>query len=144
MLLAALNDGPYNVVYLLHIVSILLGAGAAFLAPIAAVKARNAGVADTFDGVARELVAPGLLAAGVFGAALVGMSSDFYDFGQTWLSIGGFFWIVAVAAGALAFPPSFASFLPDMSDKKPMLSGIMHLSLAIMLILMVWKPGSPF
>ena len=144
MILAELNDGPYNVVYLLHIISVILGTGAAFVLPVLTVRARAAGVNPRFVDEAIGLVlAPSLLIAGVFGGALVGMSSDAYDFGQAWLAIGGLVWIVAVAAAALAYPPSFVS-LPDMSDKKPMLTGILHLSLAVMLVLMTWKWGSPF
>ncbi len=144
MLLAALNDTPYDIVYLLHIISVILGTGAAFVVPVIAVKMRGAGQdSKPLDEAAASLMAPSLLAAGVFGGALVGMSDDFYDFGQTWLAIGGVVWLVAVAAAAFAFPPSWSP-LPDMSDKKPMWSGILHLSLAVQLLLMTFKWGSPF
>ncbi len=45
-----------------------------------------------------------------------------------------------MVAAALAYPPSFVN-LPDMSARKPVLSGILHLSLAVMLVLMTWKFG---
>lgn len=141
MLLAAIDDTPYNIVYLLHLISVILGTGAAFALPVLTVKARQAGAPDDFVGDAMgTIMAPSLLAAGVFGGALVGMSDDVYDFSQTWLAIAGAVWLVSVVAAALAYPPSFVN-LPDMSDKKPMLTGLLHLSLAVMLLLMTWKWG---
>jgi hypothetical protein len=142
MTFAAYGDGAYNVVYLLHIISIIVATGAAFILPIVASRTAASGQSTAVvDGVTAAVLAPSLVAAGVFGGALVGLSSDVYDFSQAWLSIGGFFWIVAIAAAALAFPPSYSP-LPDMSDKLPMLNGILHLSLAIMLVIMTWKFGA--
>lgn len=143
MILAAVNDTPYDIVYLLHIISVILGTGAAFFVPIVAVRMRKAGQdSRVLDEAAASVLAPSLLAAGVFGGALVGMSDDVYDFGQTWLAIGGVVWLVAVAAAAIAFRPSWSP-LPEMPDKQAMFSGILHLSLAVMLVLMTFKWGSP-
>jgi uncharacterized membrane protein len=141
MLLAAINDTPYDIVYLLHIIAVIVGTGAAFVVPVIAVRVRAAGQ-DTkaMDEAAASVMAPALLAAGVFGGALVGMSDDVYDFSQTWLALGGLVWLIAVGAAALAFPPSWSP-LPDMSDKKAMWSGMLHLSLAAMLLLMTFKWG---
>jgi len=141
MTFAAYGDGAYNVVYLLHMISIIAATGAAFILPIVASRTAAAGQSPAVvDSIAAAVLAPSLLAAGVFGGALVGMSSDVYDFGQTWLSIGGFIWIVAIGAAAFAYPPSYLP-VPDMSDKKPMFSGILHLSLALILVIMTWKFG---
>lgn len=141
MILAAIGDGPYDFVNLLHIISVILGTGTAFLAPVVAVQARKSG-GDTraFDAAASTIMAPALFAAGIFGGALVGMSDDVFDFGQAWLSIGGLVWLIAVGAAAVAYPPSYVK-LPDMSDKRQAITGVLHLSLALMLILMIWKPG---
>ncbi len=140
MLLAAVNDDPYNVVYFFHIVTVIIGTGAAFVAPVMAARARGTGAEGPVEEGAAMLMSPALLLAGIFGGALVGLSDNSYDFGQTWLALGGLLWIVAVVAAALAYPPSFVN-LPDMSARKPMLSGILHLSLAVMLVLMTWKFG---
>ncbi len=141
MLLAAVGDDPYNIVYFFHIVSIIVGTGAAFVVPVIAARVRSVGgTADVVETAGATLMAPGLLVGGIFGGALVGLSDGRFDFGQTWLALGGLIWIVAVVAAALAYPPSFVN-LPDMSDRKPMLSGILHLSLAVMLVLMTWKFG---
>ena len=94
MLIAAINDTPYDIVYLLHIISVILGTGAAFVVPFVAGRARRAGADITaFDDAIASILAPSLLATGVFGGALVGMSDDVYDFSQTWLAIAGPVWL---------------------------------------------------
>lgn len=142
MLIAAVDDGPYHVVYLLHIVTVIFGVGGALLGPVFATRARLDGYPYRFvDDVLAWVVAPGLLAAGVFGAALVGMSSDVYGFDQTWLSIAGAVWLVATAVSALLYPLPMLS-LPDVGRRRALLSGLLHLSLATLLVVMVWKPGA--
>lgn len=141
MILAEIDDGPYNVVYLLHIISVIVGTGAAFVTPILAVKTRKAGGSDTaINEAAGVIMGPALLVSGLFGGALVGLSDDFYDFGQGWLAIGGLIWIIAVAAALVAYPPPYVNV--SLGDKQPMVSGILHLSLAAMLVLMTWKFGA--
>ena len=141
MTFAAINNHPYNIVLLLHLFSVILGTGAAFLVPALQVKYKKLGQSPevALQSFA-DIMSPSLLLGGVFGGALVGMSDDVYDFGQTWLAIGGALWILAVISAGLVFPPSFVN-LPDLSIKKSILSGILHLALAGMLVLMVWKPG---
>lgn len=138
---AAINDTPYDIVYLLHIISVIIGTGAAFVLPTVAARSAKAGIdTEPIDTALAQLLAPSLLATGVFGGALVGLSDDVYDFGQTWLAIAGPVWIIATGAAALAYPPSWSP-LPDWSDRKPMLTGVLHLSLSIMLVVMTFKWG---
>jgi len=142
MLFAEVGSFPYNLLNFFHIIGVILGAGAAFLAPVMAVQARKAkGSTAMFDNAAAMVMAPGLFAAGIFGGAMVGASSDQLNFDEAWLSIGSLVWILATVAAAFAYPPSYIK-LPDMSDKKPAITGVLHLSLAVILILMVWKPGN--
>ena len=139
MVTAAVNDNAYNIVLLLHLLSVIVGTGAAFLAP--ALLSREQKVSklgsSPMSSLLGNVMSPALLLGGVFGGALVGMSDDVYDFGQTWLAIGGGLWLLAVGSAALAFPPSFIT-LPDVTGKRALLYGVLHISLAVMLILMVW------
>lgn len=140
MILAKINDEAYNVVYLLHIISVIIGMGAAFITPILAVKTRKAGGSDiALNEAAGVVMGPALFLAGLFGGALVGMSDSVYDFGQVWLAVGGVLWLVAVGAALVAYPPSYV--LISVGDRRPMVSGVLHLSLAVMLVLMTWKFG---
>lgn len=142
MVFAEVGSFLYNLLNFFHIIGVIIGAGAAFLAPVMAVQARKSGsTTSTFDAVAAKVMAPGLFAAGLFGGAGVGASSDQLNFDEAWLSIGSLVWILTVAAAVLAYPPSYIK-LPDMSDKKPAFTGVLHLSLAVMLVLMIWKPGN--
>lgn len=142
MTLAAIGDTPYNIVLLLHLISVILGVGSAFLLPVGASRARRLGH-DTalFDGVIAAVLSPALLTAGVFGGALVGMSGDVFDFSQAWLAIAGPLWIVATAAGAFAAPPSFVRLPAISPDRVPMVNGVLHLSLSAILVVMIWQPG---
>lgn len=141
MITAAINDNSYNIVLLLHLISIILGTGAVFVTPVLIAKERQKLISPAIcEQVMGQLISPSLLLGGVFGGALVGMSNDVYDFGQTWLAIGGALWMIAVLCAVLVFPPTFVN-LPDFTIKKSILSGILHLALAGMLVLMVWKPG---
>ncbi len=145
-MIAAVGDTPYNIVHLVHMITVIIGTGLAFAAPVMAVQARRDGgkpMQDLIDSAASKLIFPMLAIAGVAGGALVGMSSDFYDFSQTWLSIGGAVWIVVLALVAAVYPPSYIQIFNLTDERKRMLGGMLHLALAVMLVLMVWKFGAP-
>jgi len=145
-MLAAVWDTPYNVVYLVHLLSIVLGVGMAFLAPVLTVRARREGnevVMAFVDSAASAVVFPALLVTGTAGGALVGMSSDFYDFQQTWLAIGGAVWMLTLALAAAVYPPSWLKVVTVGPELQQRLGAVLHLSLAFMLVLMTWKFGSP-
>ena len=145
-MLAAVWDTPYNIVYLVHIVSVIIGTGLAFTVPILAVQARRDGgkpMQELVDATASKLMFPAFMVAGIAGGAMVGMSSDFYDFGQTWLAIGGALWIIVLVLIAAIYPPSYLQVFNVPEDRKRMLGGILHLSLAVMLVTMTWKWGAP-
>lgn len=143
-MLAAIWDTPYNIVYLVHIVSVILGVGMAFIGPVMAVRARrSAGHAlqDLVNETAAAIMFPMFLIAGVAGGAMVGMSQDVYDFGQTWLAIAGALWLVILGLTAVIHPPAWLRLFNIGEDRKAMLGGILHLSLAVMLVVMTWKFG---
>ncbi len=143
-MIAALWDTPYNILYVVHIVSVILGVGMAFIAPMIAVRARRASghaLQEIVNETAAQIMFPMFMVAGIAGGAMVGMSNDFYDFGQTWLGIGGAIWLVILALTAAIYPPSWLRLFNIGEDRKAMLGGILHLSLAVMLILMTWKYG---
>lgn len=143
-MLAAIWDTPYNIVYLVHLVSVILGVGMAFIAPIIAVRARRTSgqaLQQLVNETAAGMMFPAFLIAGIAGGAMVGMSQDVYDFQQTWLAIAGALWIVILVLTAAIYPPSWLRLFNIGEDRKAMLGGILHLSLAVMLIVMTWKFG---
>ena len=143
-MIAAIWDAPYNILYLVHIFSVVLGVGMAFIAPMMAVQARRASgqaLADVVNETASKIMFPMFLVTGIAGGAMVGLSNDVYDFQQSWLSIGGAIWILVLALTAVVYPPTWLRLFNIGDDRKRMLGGMLHLSLALMLVLMTWKFG---
>ena len=143
-MIAAIWDTPYNILYLVHIFSVVLGVGMAFIAPMMAVQARRASgqaLADVVNETASKIMFPMFLVTGIAGGAMVGSSNDVYDFQQSWLSIGGAIWILVLALTAAVYPPTWLHLFNIGDDRKRMLGGMLHLSLALMLVLMTWKFG---
>jgi hypothetical protein len=143
-MIAAIWDTPYNILYLVHIFSVVLGVGMAFIAPMMAVQARRASgqaLADVVNETASKIMFPMFLVTGIAGGAMVGLSNDVYDFQQSWLSIGGAIWILVLALTAAVYPPTWLRLFNIGDDRKRMLGGMLHLSLALMLVLMTWKFG---
>lgn len=144
-MLAAVGDTPYNVIRLIHLVSVIIGTGLVFSAPVIAARARREtgrATQQVVDDAAATLVFPTLLVAGIAGGALVGLSDDFWDFSQTWLSVGGAVWFATLVLSAAVYPPSYLQIITVSDDRKRMLAGMLHLALAVMLVLMVWKFGA--
>ncbi len=143
-MIAAFQGTPYNILYLVHMSSVVLGVGMAFIAPIMAVRARrSAGQAleEVVNETASNIMFPMFLVAGIAGGALVGLSDDVYDFQQSWLSVGGAVWMLVLVLTAAVYPPSWLRLFTVGENRKQMLGGILHLSLAAMLVLMTWKFG---
>ena len=144
MIIGAIGDTPYNIVYAIHLFSVMLGTGMAFLAPYMAVKARREsgrGVQEFVDDAAAAIIFPSLLVAGCAGGALVGFSADAYDFQQTWLSVGGAIWMATLVFSVLAYPPRWLRLFNLTEERRRFVGGLLHVSLAIMLVLMTWKFG---
>ena len=145
-MLAAVGDTPYNILRLVHLFAVIVGTGLAFAAPVMATQARRDGgkqVQELVDATAARLIFPALLIAGVAGGALVGISDDFWDFGQSWLAIGGAVWVAVLALVLAIYPPPYLQVFNLAEPRRRMLAGALHLSLAMMLVLMVWKFGAP-
>ena len=121
----------------------------AFIAPMMAVQGRRASgqaLAELVNETASKIMFPMFLVAGIAGGAMVGLSGAdnaeaTYNFQQTWLSVGGAIWILVLALTAAVYPPSWLRLFNIGDDRKQMLGGILHLSLAVMLVLMTWKFG---
>lgn len=144
---------PYQLVYLLHIATVVVAFAAGFVHPrIGRLAASLPG--DAGGHVNRALVQgstmihfPALVLAGLFGSALVAMSDGIYEFSDSWISfaflvwfvmLGIFFFLVIPAQRALAADPADG----DAGKKFAMSGGIIHLLFLVMLVLMIWKPGS--
>jgi uncharacterized membrane protein len=152
VLIAAQNDFGYRLFLLLHILSIIVAFGPGFVWPVVAARLRKEGqpLGATLSkiqlGNNMRIHGPALVAAGVFGFALIGMSDKEWKFSQSWISIALVLWFVmlGVLFGLLAPAERKASQGDDAAEQRvAMFTGMLHVLLLLMLIDMIWKPGVP-
>lgn len=154
MLLPDLSSVGYKIVLLLHILFVVMAFGGLFAVPMLVRSTRAAGagtaVAEGMVAYLKRIAIPSLLAAGILGIGLVGLSkpdgSDqaVWSFSQGWVSASLAIWLVLVAVylvGLLPAERKVAAGDEAAGKRVPMFSGIMHLGLVVMLYLMLFKPG---
>lgn len=109
-----------------------------------------------------------IYAVPILGIALVGMSDKTWKFSQLWISLSFLLYIVGLALalglhlpnvkrmnalsrqlveggsrpGATSEPPPEAAELEARQKRAAALGGILNLVMMVILVLMVWKPGS--
>lgn len=145
-ILAAVGSTGYNIVLLLHILTVVIGFAPAWFIPM---MGRLAAKGDAEAGAQLEasilrFSLPGVALAGLFGFALAGMSEKAYSMSQTWLSIAAVLWIVLLAVIVLVARPAVKALASgDLAARGRVMAstGITHLVLIVMLYLMIFKPG---
>ena len=152
MLAVIRYEFPYQVVYLLHIVTIIVAFSAAFVHPrLGALGSRLPGdsarpLHQTIVDGSVKIHFPALVLAGLFGAVLVVLSDGIYDFAQLWISLAFLVWFAMLAVLFFLLIPAERALAAGAGDeprkKTAMYGGVLHLLLLVMLVLMVWKPGS--
>lgn len=165
------NSGGYIAMLVLHIVSAIIGFGAVMLNGFYAIESRNRKGAEglaiseanhkvTMIGLIFMLLVP------VFGLAMIGMSDSQWKFSQTWLvaaiplyvaamvvalavhlpnvnrMIGLQRELVTASPGAGGPPPQVAE-LEARGKRAAAMGGFLNLSIIMIVVLMVWKPGAP-
>lgn len=165
-----INSFAYNLVLLLHIICVIVGFGGVILNGVYAARAQqlppeqNLAVMEVNSFVSIKVAEVFIYLVPVFGLGLVGMSDDAFGFGQlwVWLSLVIYVLSLGVSHGALlptvkkmlavqremvaasppaGGPPPQAAQLEAMGKKVGGLSMVLHLSLVVILVLMIWKPG---
>lgn len=152
MLIASINDFGYRLFFLLHILSIVVAFAPNFVWPIVASQMRKDGQAvggplsKIQAATTTKIHGPALVAAGVFGFALIGLSDKAWKFSQSWISIAMVLWFVMVGVvfGLLAPAEKKAGQGNEAAEQRvAMFTGMLHILLLLMLIDMIWKPGVP-
>jgi uncharacterized membrane protein len=155
--LAVLGNDTFlqKALFLLHILSALVAFAPAFVWPIVNVQSRKAGTAvpGPVAGLAARntmtIHGPALALTGLFGILLVVSSASVgdekvFEFSQVWISAAFLVWfaMLGVVFG-LAFPAERTAAAGDATAaaRLGMFTGITHLLLLVMLVLMIWKPG---
>lgn len=173
MQLASTGFDPfYDLILFLHILTVVVGFGSAFVWPYLASQARAESPEISLFTSRISLAGANMLttmfiyAAGATGLILV-IIGDSWEFSQTWISIAFllYFAAIGVALGLhkpnlkamLALqeelaqgvpgkgnaPPPQAIELGERGKKAAMFGGILHLLFVLLLLDMVFKPGWP-
>lgn len=151
MILAAVRDDAYNVVLFVHLLSFLVAFAPAVINPLLAkYLRREAGdtTVATWAGFAAfytskvALGALGLLL--LTGIGMIFMSDEVWEFSQIWISLAFVVWIaIAGVVVAMILKGERQLAKGDMSAEGLVTKGgaIGTVLLAVMLYLMVFKPG---
>jgi len=156
MVLAALRDNAYNVVLLLHIISVIVAFAPAVANPLTEARLKADGGESSLVSYykaaganGRKVYFPALIVAGVFGGALIGMSKTggelVWKFEQTWIWLSILNWIVLcgiVSAVILPNEKKVAGGDVSAASKVAAGGGLATLLVIGQLYLMVFKPGA--
>ena len=151
VLAAGLDSGVYKLFLFLHIVAVV----AAF-APLVVQtpllrhleRSRRGDIPAVVGGLLgnnRRVHAPSLILAGFFGILLVAMSDDVWKFSQMWVSLAFLVWIAmnGVLHGVqLPAQRKLAKGDRSMQQRLDLADGILALLFLLMVVLMIWRPGS--
>lgn len=152
MVLAAVTDGLYRLLYLGHMLSFVVAFAPAVIHPI--LTAQTKGEGD--DGALRRQLRhqagngarihfPALIALGAFGLGMVLTSDEAWGFDQTWVSLAFLVWLATcgVISGML-LPAERKMAAGDAAAESTLARAgqIATLLLLVMLYLMIWKPGA--
>lgn len=140
MIVASVDSGVYKVLLLLHIVAIVAAFGPALLYPLLGRSRANKVAADTNQ----RISLPALVLAGVFGIGLIGSSDKMYKFSQAWVSAALVIWILLIVDCAALLRPALAGAADGDEravTRAGIFTGLLHLGLVVLLVLMIWKPG---
>ena len=172
MLIAAYRDDAYNVVLVLHILTVVVGLGTVFLNGVygAQIKAARGpeGLAIAEANLKVSKVAEWFIyAIPIFGIALVFMSDDVIEFDETWIWLSIVLYVVAmgISHGALypavkrmqvlmaemiagpppvGGPPPQAAEMEQLGKRVGAAGATLNLIVVVLIVLMVFKPGAEF
>lgn len=136
-----IEDTGFRIMYFLHILTVVV----AFAPTVVAVlPGGRDGTLGVLDRAGRQIYAPALILAGLFGILAI-VTSDVggvrqFEFDQTWISLAFVVWI---AMNGVYHALVLAGQRQNDDSKVNNGQAIMTVLLLIMLYLMIWKPGWP-
>jgi uncharacterized membrane protein len=169
--IAAYKSDVYDIVLVLHILCAIVGFGAVFLNGIYGQQAKarrgREGLAiSQANLLVSEVGSYFIYAVFVFGILLVLIGDNVFDFGQTWIWLSMLLFIAAlvVSLGLLrptvrrmhvlmeemiatgpsqAGPPPQAAEMEVLGKRLGIIGPALDLTMVVILVLMVFKPGGP-
>jgi small-conductance mechanosensitive channel len=160
----------YRLFFLLHILSAIIGFGGVILNGLYAQRARKRPPAEALAvvednaWVSMKVAEIFIYLTALFGLGLVGLSDKVWKFSQTWVWLAIVVYVVAIgishgllmprvkrlialmreiATGPapVGGPPPQAGELAKIGPQIGGISMVLNLSLVVILVLMIWKPG---
>lgn len=155
---AALGDTSYDVVLVLHVLSVIVAFAPAIAHPLTGAQFQAAegdqGLVRFAGAVARPgrwVYFPALVLAGVFGGALIGLSKPsanaevLWQFEQTWIWLGILVWVVLCGlVSGVILPAERRVAAGDLAAQARVQAagGLATLLVVVQVVLMVFKPGA--
>ncbi len=142
MILAKVDGGVYNVLLLLHIAAVVAAFGPTLSYPLLR-RARAGKVAVDTN---QRISLPALVLAGLLGIGLLGASDQAFKFSQGWVSAALLVWILLIIDCAVLLRPALIAAADGderAGVRAGIFTGLLHLGLVVLLVLMIWKPGLP-
>lgn len=130
-----IDDTGFRIFYLLHILTIVVAFAPAV---IAVLPGGRDGALGLLDRAGRQVYAPALILAGLFGILCIVTSDEVFEFSQTWISLAFVVWI---AMNGVFHALVLAGQRQGEEAKVVTGQQIMTVLLLAMLYLMIWKPG---
>ena len=148
----AAGTTAYNIVELLHVLTVLVALAPVFVHPLLRKQMRAADSAGhqhlvvAMAANARRLYGPALIVAGLLGIALVEMSEDAISLTEGWVIAAIVIWVAMVGVlHGLIRPALKAQGAGDASagteKRLEAGSGLLSILFTVQLVLMIWQPG---
>jgi hypothetical protein len=157
------NSFGFRLFFLLHILAVVVAFAPAFVWPLMGRQRRalggapGAATAATTEapGVVARVLSPAvhggaLVLAGLFGAAMVGMSDKVFKMSQAWISIAFLLWFLMLALFFVGLLPTEKKLAGGdavgeqraaLDQRLSMLYGAMHLLFLLQVNNMIWQLG---
>ena len=151
MVLAA-GTTAYNIVELLHVLTVLVALAPVFVHPLLRKQMRAAGgdghrhLVVAMAANARRLYGPALIVAGLLGIALVEMSEDAISLTEGWVIAAIAIWVAMVGVLHGLIRPALKAqgaegASPGTETRLEAGSALLSILFTVQLALMIWQPG---
>ena len=142
MFALGINSAPYKIVVLAHIIS-SIGAFGSTLAYHSLAKLSP----EKLKKVHNYTVLPALVLTWILGNAAVGLSEKFYVNEQGWVVASQILFLVAIGVAGIPLRGAIMKLVTQNTEanqkKVSMFTGILHLILTGLIVMMVFKFGAP-
>ena len=150
------NTTGYKLMLLLHILAVIVAFAPGFVWPFVSVSLKKAqkpvgpAIGELAAGNTVKVHGPALIIAGLLGFGLIGMSKPegfeeaIFSFSDAWISASMLVWFIIIGlVFGLMLPAEKKAAAGDEGAEKIIsaVGGALHLLLAVMLYLMIFKPG---